>query len=528
MDFFMTALKKLAVFLGTVLSLASCTSTPPVELEQLIEQAATHWERVQGDAKQIDQPITLERALALGLERNLEFRLQMLDAALSTGNRQLATMAMLPSLTATAGYNYRDRFAGSFSQNLVTGVVELQPATSLDNKRLTTSLELGWNMLDMGLAWFAARQHADMGHVAEEHRIRLVHSVSRDIVYAWDYARAYQRIRPELARIRALVDQALERATLLEAARLRDPIEALEYRRALLLMLQQISRMETHMQQSFDELARLLDLPPGMPMILEAESDPLADIPSVAASLSQWQLIAMLNRPESRTVFYEQRMADRTALERTLRLMPTVTARYGVFQDTNSYTLNQRWQEGGTTLSWNLLQLASYPYQRRQAKLERRRAALAIELQMSAIISQVALASKQLATSRNVACLSDQLETLESRKYALLSSRQEQAALDRMTMIRAELDRILILLEAAMNQADYRRSVLMVLSSSGVGVVPDTVDTQDAEVLAGVIRSWMSVDMQRLLDEALLRVTEEFPDLEEGVEIRLEMNACDM
>ncbi|MFN3713105.1 MAG: TolC family protein [Alcanivoracaceae bacterium] len=471
--------------------LSACTSTKPVSTEQLVEQGARHWTVLQQDYELVAQPLSLERALALGIERNVDFRLRAFDAALATSNTTLASMSMLPSLTASAGYTYRDRTAGSFSESVSTGQVSLEPSTSLDSRRLNTSLEMSWNLLDFGVAWYRTRALADQAHIAEEQRVRMLHNVTREIVFAWDMARAYQQYHDEMLEARELIRQAMERTDQLESLRLRDPVLVLDYRRALLLFRQQLNRLLVEMEVAEDELSRLLNLPAGYRFAIDEQDDLLSALPMPEASLQAWQLMGLINRPEVRAAFYEQRAADRSAAEKMLQALPAAAFRYGIQTDSNSYMLNNRWQEGGAQLSWNLVQLAAYPARRRQARLDKQRAAAAAEMQMTAVLSQVIIAGKQLDVNRENACLAQSLRELEARRLGILVTRQEQAALDRLTVIRARLDHLLLSLEAEMYRAEYRRALLALLASAGLGVTPDVLEANDDD-MAAAIRDWIT------------------------------------
>jgi outer membrane protein TolC len=478
-------------------------------MEDLTAQAQQHWLLLDQDHQQMTQPVSLSQALVLGVDRNIDYRVASLERALATSNQKLASMSMLPSLTAAAGYTYRDRVAGSFSESISSGQVSLESSTSLDSRRSNTSLEMSWNVLDFAMAWHRTRTLGDQVRVAEEQRIRMLHNTSREIVYAWDMVRAYQRTIPEMQEARQLIEQALARSSQLESLRLQDPLLVLDYRRSLMLLQQQVNRMFIDMEIATDELARLLNLPAGAAIVIDENADPLASLPAFSAPIDVWQRMGLLNRPEVRAVFYEKRAADRSATETLLQAMPAAAVRYGVQTDSNSYTLNKRWQEGGVQLSWNLMQLASYPARRRQVELQKERAQLSASLQMTAVMSQVVIAGKQMENMRRNACLARNLLDVESRRVSVLTSRQQQAAIDRLSVIKARLDHLLIRLEAEFYHVEQRRSMLTLLSSIGFGLVPDVIDATDPEEIESLVQNWIEVGLlesfSRLRDETVER-----------------------
>lgn len=520
--------RKLSVVLsGICLFLSACTSTAPVELEELVDQGSEHWERVRADAEKLSGPLSLDEALALGLRRNLDLRLKALDATLSRSDQRLTSWEMLPSLTASAGYRYRDRVQASYSSSQLTDDVSATPSTAVDRRRRTGSLDLSWNMLDMGLAWLAAKGQGDKALMEDEKLRRLIHSVTRDIVYAWDQALAYQRVVDELEAARELTAQALERSRQLEDSRLWDPVRVLEYRKSLIVILKEINRLRRQARQARDELARMLDFPAGVEMELDVDSDLLAGLPELSATLEQWQMAALLNRPEVRAAFYGKRGADRSGLERMLRLFPSVAFNYGYQYDSNSFLLHNNWSEAGARMSWDLLKLASWPDQRRRARLEKKKADLAARLKMTAVLSQVAIAGKQLGGMRENRCLGQQLLEIESRRVGILSSRQAQAALDRLTLIKARLEELLVRLETSLDRADHRRSLLMLLSSSGVGITPERLEGDSMESVATDIRRWVTGGLQQRINEMFSQVETHFDPVGSDNIVRFTTEICE-
>lgn len=520
-----------AVFLGVVvvlLMLSGCTSTPPVELEELVEQGGLYRDRIEEDRRELLEqgPMTLDRVLALGLQRNLEFRMEALQAALAGNERSLASWNMLPSLTAQAGYTSRDRRQASFSESIQTGQVSLEPSASQDRRSRTHSLELSWNMLDLGLAWFSARGHSDQALLAEERRIGMVHNVTRELVHAWDQALAYQQISDELAQARELVSTALERADQLQGLRMRDPVQVLEYRKSLLYIMREINRISAGMAQARNELARMLDLPAGMPLELDGSVELLKNLPEISASLDRWQLAALINRPEARGAFYEQRIAERSVAERMLRMFPDLILRYGHQYDSNTFLEHNRWEEAGAQVSWNLLQLASWPHQRRQAELERKRAEVATELQMTAILSQVAIARERLESSRETNCLAEKLSEVEEQRVGILASREQQRALDRLTLIKARMDHLLLKLEAGLDRAEYRQAVLKLLASSGVGLTPDSIEAESNEDIRAEIRAWIEKDLEVHVEALFDDVDANFEPAQDDAPVRIGGAVC--
>lgn len=65
----------------------------------------------------ISAPLTLYDALARALKYNFDHRLTVMEAVLQDTQLEVATLNMLPKLTANAGYQFREKKLGSSSED---------------------------------------------------------------------------------------------------------------------------------------------------------------------------------------------------------------------------------------------------------------------------------------------------------------------------------------------------------------------------------------------------------------------------
>lgn len=490
--------------------LTACTTPPPVTPEQLEEQGGAFLEQMASRRETLPESLTLETALARALADNLEFRVRSLEQAIAGGEADLASMDMLPRLTASAGYTGRNNVQGSFSQSVESGNVSLVPSTSSEDSWSTRSLEASWNLMDFGLAWFRGRTKGEEANIALEERRRAVHMVTRDLVYAWQRVAVFQSVRDEVMAIDTLVREALHKSAEIMERRLRDPVRVLEYRKSLLLVLKRINALVTEMERAEADLARLLGLPAGLDLRVEQDGDSFMDrLEPIEAPLEVWQLAALLYRPEVRSAFYEVRNADRDGWQRFLESMPRLVFNYSGEYNSNKFLVNNYWREKGVTLGWDLMKLASYPLQRRQSEFGRKLAEARRELQMTAVLSQVAVADKMLESSDRSHCISRTLADVDEARISMMEARQSQASLDRLTLIKARADNLLLRVERGMDAAEQARSVVMMLASAGMELVPLDVNYDDPEVASARLRTWFREGLPRyvraVLDEAALR-----------------------
>lgn len=502
----------------TLLFLSGCTAPRVLSDEQVGEAARQRMQLLDARRAQLADGLTLAEAMAWAMDNNLNIRAESLERTMAGNSRKLASMAMLPSLTAQAGYRSRDNLLASRSASVATGATSLVPSTSTDRNSETASLELSWNVLDLGLAWLRARHEGDRVHIAAEARRRMSYQVALEVVAAWDRALAYQRLAPALEATRRDVAAALRQTDVIARSRLRDPVDVLDFRTALLLVLKRMDGLSLQLNQSRDELARLLGLPAGTPLQLE-EGSALAVDGLPAADLRHWQYVALLNRPEVRQSLYGKRMADRSGLRRTVEQFPALLLRYGANYDSNSYLVNNDWQDASATLSVGLMRLASLPLQRRAAAIERQQAENQADLQAVVVLAQVAIAEKEMNNARRATCLGDALAGTSNERLGLLEVRARAAAIDGLSLVRARVDNLLIRLEQEIAAADARRAMLMMAQSVGIGAMPDDIGAVTGAERVAAVDAWLGSGFPAQARQQLERVLKELPPAEAGTSV---------
>lgn len=454
--------------LGVVLlatGLVACAAPKPLARDQLVTQGRDYLARRTADAAEFPAAWTLDAAVRRALVSNVDYRISRLEATLATGNRKLASLDMLPQLMAEAGY-----------QNRTTTEV----STASDDESVDAQLYLSFDVIDFSMAWLRARELGDQALMAEENRRRVVQMTIRDVAYAWYQARAYAELAPEFVALREQVNTALQQSDEIVRQRLGNPLQAVEYRSALLLLLRRIDSVSLQLDQSRDELARLLHLPAGVEPAIDPAGAPslenLASLPPLASEL--WQAAALVNRPELRQTRYEARSMRTAAKRRLLEVFPRLLFRYGSNYDSNNYLSSNEWDQGSAQLSMNLMKLASVPGLRRNLKLNRALADLREEAMAGAVLSQVSIAGKAYERSRSSWCFSKSLLAVNERRSELLGARSQAAAIDNLSYIRARLDALLLRTESALQFAELQKARMTLVQSVGLLDVPADLDQE--------------------------------------------------
>ena len=212
----------------TVVLLFGCNLNPvPVTSEERLATMMQDQTEMYAKQEPIVRPLTFYEALARPLKYNFDHRLTMMEAVLQDTLLEVATLNMLPKLTANAGYQFRDRKLGSSSADFYTGQQTLRPSTSQDPSRGLADLTFAWNVLDFGVSYFQAKQQADRILIAQERRRKVVNNLIKEVLQAYWNANIADRVLPGLEPVLTEAEHALEVSKTLEGNRLQPIISVL-------------------------------------------------------------------------------------------------------------------------------------------------------------------------------------------------------------------------------------------------------------------------------------------------------------
>ena len=217
-------------------------------------------------------PMTYSEVAARALKYNLDVRLKAMEGALSIGQLDVAGWDMFPRVLANAGYVSRAPEDGSRTKTIETGFESLFHQTSSERTRSIANAEFSWNVLDFGVSYYRARQLADQVLIADERKRKVVQNIVADARNAYWRALGAQRLSGRIDALLQRSQESLDRARSVERQGLMSKPLVLAYQRALLdtILLLQYRRQE--LELSKQELAALMNLPPGTAFTL-------ADVP---------------------------------------------------------------------------------------------------------------------------------------------------------------------------------------------------------------------------------------------------------
>ncbi len=477
-----------ALALAAVL-LAGCAVEPePLTLAAIETQRDQDRALLFADQEPVGGPISLHEAMARAIRYNLDHRLRLMDQALALRQLDVANYAMLPRLTAAAGYEGRSNQSGSSSRSLLTGDQSLEVSTSQDRNRFVSDITLTWNVLDFGLSYVRARQQADRSLIAGERRRKAIHIIIQEVRSAYWRAVAAERLLGRIDPLIARVDRALDDARQIERRQLRAPIEALTYQRTLLESLSQLQLLRRQLILARTQLAALMNLPPGQGYTLAEQSAADYRLPEITLPIAELEALALVHRPELREEAYQARIGAHEADAALLQLLPGINLNVGYNYDSNSFLFNQDWASYGTRIVGNLISVVTGPTALRAAEAQQevdraRRLALSM-----AVITQVRLAMLELQQARQEFAVADELNAVDERILGQLSAAAQTQRTGDLDLILGELNAVYASLRRDFAYAEVQNAAGRLFTSVAADPLPAALPAEDIATVAAAIR----------------------------------------
>ena len=453
--------------------LAGCAVRPSPLTEQDTERRVAEDRRtLAANRPALDGPLTLHRAMAYALLFNLESRVRAMEQALALGELEVARLGLLPGLSARYGVTTRSNVRASSSQSVLTGRESLSASTSSDRTTRTGGLTAVWHALDFGVSYYAARQQSDRVLIAHERRRKAVHTVLAEVRRAWWRAVAAKRALRRAGSLMDSVTAALADSARIAELRVRSPLEALRYRRALLRALQALERQRREGRRIGLELAELIGLGPGAQYRLALPPERLPPPRRPVLDIAALETLALRQRPELREAQLSGRIAAAEARKALLRVLPGIELSAGAHTDSNSFLVKDSWASLGAQVSLNLAQLFTAPAAMAAAAagvaLERARRealAMAVLTQLHVALAGFEEALAQYATSSQIAETQDEI-------VAQLRSGARLGVMNEMEAVLAELEAVRTALDRDLAFVEIEESFGRIFAAAGADILP--------------------------------------------------------
>ena len=473
----------IAVAIAAMLTACANIRPVPLEAQDLQPVNASDRSAMLQEVVPLSGALTLEEAQARALKYNLERRAKLMEEALALRQLDVTHLDMLPKLVAQAGYGWRNNDRISQSRNAENG--DLSPSRFISQERTHAlgDLTLSWSLLDYGLGRVAAHQQADRVLIAGERRRKAMHVLMQDVRIAYWRAASAQKLRDDVARTITMAEEALDDSRKAETERLRNPIDALRYQRQVLENLRLLEAIDQELSTARIELAALINAPLGQQLQL-VEPTFQANRQVLEVPVERLEETAIQANADLREQHYNARIAREETRKTLTRLFPNLSFNYSVNYDTDSYLVNNDWNEAGMQLSFNLFNLFTGPAQMKLAEAgvklaDQRRVAVQM-----ATLAQTHLARQQLANAIKQYERADAIWNTDARISEHMSNRENSQVQSQLDMVANKTTAILSLLRRYQALAQVQGAEARLQSTLGVEPQIGSVDELNLAQLA--------------------------------------------
>jgi len=487
-----------------VITLAGCANLKPEALQDaaIVQQAKNVKEQQASAVEPISGPLTLEEAIARAIKYNAERQVRILEEAMAYGTMDLANFDMLPKLMANAGYRNRDndlltrlRTVGTSGDPIPTNTI------SSARQATTTDLSFTWSLLDFGQSYYAAKQSGDRVLIATERRRKALHNLVQDVRTAYWRVVAAEKLGQSIRDTMSEAESALKASESAEASAMRSPLEPLRFQRQLLENLRMLELVEHELSSARVELSTLAALPAGSSFTVV---EPQAQINTKWLDMNpaDMELQAVVNNPDMRESLYNARIARDEAKKAIVKMFPGVSFSYGARTTNDEYIVNQRWNEVGAQLSFNLLGVLSAPTAKRLADMGISMADQRQVATQMAVISQVHIARLNYANAAKQYMRADKIAKVDGRMAEVVTARAKAESQSRQESVAQQTASILSALRRyqALSNAQAAASRLQ----ATLGLEPAVQAAQSMplpEVVQAVqksLKTWEAAELPKL------------------------------
>lgn len=479
----------LAASVALAVFLTGCgIATPkPLTHDEIATRVSADTQAMYKGQEPLAGPLTLSDVMARSLKYNLDYRLKLMETALSRGLLDVSKLDMLPKLTADAGYRWRNNDSGGTSIGIEDRIVSLRPSTSEERAHLLGDATLSWDVLDFGLSYYRAKQAAEDVNVTDERRRKVLQNIVQDTRDAYWRALGAQRLLGEATSVADSIQSALEKTRQAERAGILPPVEGLEYQRALLDAMTLVTQKRTEMEFAKRELAALMNLAPNTAFTLaDTREGALAPLP---ANIDQLEQMALEQRPELREEDYKTRIDALEAKKQITALFPNLNLFGGIGYDSNKYLYNENWTQGGLSMSMNLVRLAGIPAIKRANKArmsvdDARRMALSM-----AVVTQVRVSVERYKLAMYDHSLALESASVDQRLASVARAGSDNQLTSDLETLRTRARSLVSRFQEASSYAAAQSAYGRVLNSVGIDLMPEQVSGSDVATLSRAIQT---------------------------------------
>ena len=471
----------------SLVSLAACGIRPhPMTMEENITRAMEDKGTIEHHYVPLrTAQLSLEEAIARTLAYNYQMEVSKLEITQQEKQLDVALTNMLPQLAADAGYTTRNNYNAAESIDDYSHERSLISSYSEQRSHTTQDIQFSWDLTDIGVSYFQARQQGYSALIAVERRRKAINNLVRSTAEVYWRAYAAQTILPKIDPMIADARIMLENSKRASDMHLQNPLILLDYQQNVIQLLRQLYQMRNDLMSAQIQLRSLINVAPGTPIALTTSDAELTAAP--LHDMAKLEDITLIMRPELREESYQQKISRQDIYAQIVRMSPGIGALGGENFDSNKLLTNNVWGQVGVRATFNLMNLIRGPRIIAVAKSaiaasKARRLALSISLiaetNLSAQMYQNSL--DMLASAKQTDDIGHQMETVAQR--ATQAGAQSGA-----DMIRHQMAGLVAQVDYARTLAQTHGALANLYNSVGLDIVPATADLNDINRLTAQV-----------------------------------------
>ena len=349
----------------TILMMTGCSMPEP--LADLHESLSHHDEEL--PPWFLERPLTIDDAIHLAAEHNLDARVKAMEEKLASGKADLARFAMLPDVSLRAGQTFRSSASEYRSTDQSTGTTSSSYSTSEDTQNSTADLTMSWNLVSLGLAVLRSGEEDNRVLLAAEKRRRALQVLIQDVRISYWKAVVNETAERRYRDLEQRLRSSVEVAHTAETDQIGDPMQMLTYQRAILETMRQITELQQQTALARTELAGLMGVPPSKPFrLVPLEEDMKLAVDPPANDLDVLERNALANRPETHSDELQFSIDVDDVRAEMLKTLPGIGPFLGGHYDSTSYLMNNIWADMGVRVMYSLNDAITAPTRFRNAK----------------------------------------------------------------------------------------------------------------------------------------------------------------
>lgn len=471
-----------------VLALAGCALEPdPITPEEHFQRAREDQSVLESSYLPVKGPLTVEEAIARALKYNYDAQLAKTEVTLQERQLDLALSQMLPRIAANAGYSWRNNDNAAQSVSERTKIQSLEPSFSEEPEHHTADIQFSWNLLDVGVSYFQAKQQGYRAFVAVERRRKVLDSIVKDVEAAYWKAMAADKLIPPIEDALARAERVVEASHQAHQDELQPPLVALDFQQSMLQVIGQLRRMRNELRAARMQLATLINAPPTTALATEPVDDPM-QLPKVALDRTRLEALSLAMRPELREEAYQEKISRQDIYKEMIKMMPAIGILGSLNYDSNKYLTNNTWGELGVRATVNLVGIIQGPQAIKMARASvdvahARRLALSV-----AVLTQVNMGFQNYLNSLDNLEAAGRIQKVQQQIATASNNASIAQAQSDAERVRRTLTAMVTEMERYRAIVDLHTTLANLYTAVGIDIVPPTADFSDLDVLTAQVK----------------------------------------